>query len=169
MIRATQTSAAPDPQRQEISPSEFIKGPYLDLGKDRERFAERIYEAALQYYLQSGAVDEKLQREMIAVAAQRIKPKETGAARAGLRFQFRTKSRGNVQMSYLTLNLERLERFERIKLVIKGSTVSNVQGNPGGYNEIQHRPNIDHPRRRVAAAAGFERNAQRADRGKARR
>ena len=55
---------------------EFIKGPYLDLGKDRDRFAERIYEAALQYYVASGAVDEKLQREMITVAAQRIKPKE---------------------------------------------------------------------------------------------
>jgi ABC-type nitrate/sulfonate/bicarbonate transport system substrate-binding protein len=52
---------------------EFIRGPYLDLGKDRVRFAERIYEAAVQYYLQSGTVDEKLQREMIAVAAQRIK------------------------------------------------------------------------------------------------
>jgi len=55
---------------------EFIKGPYLDLGKDRDRFAERIYEAAVQYYLQTGTVDEKVQREMIAVAAQRVKPKE---------------------------------------------------------------------------------------------
>ena len=53
---------------------EFIRGPYLDLGKDRDRFAERVYDAALQYYLQSGTVDEKLQREMIAVAAQRVKP-----------------------------------------------------------------------------------------------
>ncbi len=53
---------------------EFIRGPYLDLGKERDRFAGRIYDAALQYYLQSGTVDEKLQREMIAVAAQRIKP-----------------------------------------------------------------------------------------------
>ena len=53
---------------------DFIKGPYLDLGKDRDRFAERVYDAALQYYLQSGTVDEKLQREMIAVAAQRVKP-----------------------------------------------------------------------------------------------
>jgi ABC-type nitrate/sulfonate/bicarbonate transport system substrate-binding protein len=52
---------------------EFIKGPYLDLGKNRERFAERIYDAALQYYLASGAVDENLQREMIATAAQRVK------------------------------------------------------------------------------------------------
>jgi ABC-type nitrate/sulfonate/bicarbonate transport system substrate-binding protein len=54
---------------------EFIKGPYLDLGKDRERFAERIYEAAIDYYLQTGTVDEKVQREMIDVAAQRVKPK----------------------------------------------------------------------------------------------
>ena len=54
---------------------EFIKGPYLDLGKERGRFAERTYEAAVQYYLASGAVDEKLQREMIEVAAQRVKPK----------------------------------------------------------------------------------------------
>jgi ABC-type nitrate/sulfonate/bicarbonate transport system substrate-binding protein len=53
---------------------EFIKGPYLDLGKERDRFAERIYEAALQYYVQSGTVDDKVQREMITVAAQRIKP-----------------------------------------------------------------------------------------------
>ena len=52
---------------------EFMKGPYLDLGKERERFAERAYDAAVQGYLLSGSVDEKLQREMIAVAAQRIK------------------------------------------------------------------------------------------------
>jgi ABC-type nitrate/sulfonate/bicarbonate transport system substrate-binding protein len=54
---------------------EFIKGPYLDLGKERDKFAERVYEAAVQYYLASGTVDEKLQREMIEVAAQRVKPK----------------------------------------------------------------------------------------------
>ena len=54
---------------------EFIKGPYLDMGKDRDKFAERVYEAAVQYYLASGTVDEKLQREMIEVAAQRVKPK----------------------------------------------------------------------------------------------
>jgi ABC-type nitrate/sulfonate/bicarbonate transport system substrate-binding protein len=53
---------------------EFMKGPYLDLGKERERFAERIHDAAVQLYLPSGAVDEELQREMIAVAAERIKP-----------------------------------------------------------------------------------------------
>jgi NitT/TauT family transport system substrate-binding protein len=52
---------------------EFIKGPYLDMGKDRDRFADRVYEAAVQYYLASGTVDEKLQREMITTAAQRVK------------------------------------------------------------------------------------------------
>jgi ABC-type nitrate/sulfonate/bicarbonate transport system substrate-binding protein len=53
---------------------EFMRGPYLDLGSDRERFTERAYDAAVQGYLLSGVVDEKVQREMIAVAAQRIKP-----------------------------------------------------------------------------------------------
>ena len=52
---------------------DFIKGPYLDMGKERDRFAERVYEAALSYYLISGVIDEKLQREMIATAAQRLK------------------------------------------------------------------------------------------------
>jgi ABC-type nitrate/sulfonate/bicarbonate transport system substrate-binding protein len=52
---------------------EFMKGPYLDLGKERERFIERAYEAAARGYLVSGVVDEKLQREMITVAAQRVK------------------------------------------------------------------------------------------------
>ena len=71
--------------------TEFIKGPYLDLGKERERHAERIYEAALQYYLQSGAVDEKLQREMIAVAAQRVKPKELAPPERVFDFTFAQK------------------------------------------------------------------------------
>ena len=70
MIRATQRSLRLIRNDKKYA-LEFIKGPYLDLGKDRDRFAERIYEAALQYYLQSGIVDEKLQREMISVAAQR--------------------------------------------------------------------------------------------------
>jgi NitT/TauT family transport system substrate-binding protein len=53
--------------------TEFIKGPYLDLGKDRDKYAERVYDAAVGYYLRTGTVDEKLQREMISVAAQRVK------------------------------------------------------------------------------------------------
>ena len=51
----------------------FIRGPFLDLGKDRDKYAERVYETAVQYYVSSGMVDEKLQREMIATAAQRLK------------------------------------------------------------------------------------------------
>jgi NitT/TauT family transport system substrate-binding protein len=54
---------------------EFIKGPYLDMGKDKDKYAERVYDTALQLFLTSGSVDEKLQREMIATAAQRVKPK----------------------------------------------------------------------------------------------
>ena len=75
MIRVTQRSLRLIRNERKYA-VEFIKGPYLDLGKDRDRFAERIYEAAVQYYLQTGTVDEKVQREMIAVAAQRVKPKE---------------------------------------------------------------------------------------------
>ncbi len=75
MIRATQKGLRLIRSDRKYA-IEFIKGPYLDLGKDRDRFAERIYDASLQYYLASGAVDEKLQREMITVAAQRVKPKE---------------------------------------------------------------------------------------------
>lgn len=53
---------------------EFIKGPHLDIEGDRNRFGERVYDAMQPVYLESGAVDEELQREMITDAAQRIKP-----------------------------------------------------------------------------------------------
>lgn len=53
---------------------------YVELGKERERFAERAYDAATQGYLSNGMVDEKLQREMIRAAAQRIKPAAPPAA-----------------------------------------------------------------------------------------
>jgi ABC-type nitrate/sulfonate/bicarbonate transport system substrate-binding protein len=72
MIRATQRSLRLIRSDKKFA-LEFIKGPYLDLGKERQRFAEQIYDAALQYYLLSGTVDETLQREMITVAAQRVK------------------------------------------------------------------------------------------------
>jgi NitT/TauT family transport system substrate-binding protein len=52
---------------------EFIRGPFLDMGKDRDKYAERVYEAAVGYLSNLGTVDEKLQREMIATAAQRTK------------------------------------------------------------------------------------------------
>jgi len=90
MIRATQRALRLIRSDKKFA-VEFIKGPYLDLGKDRDRFAERIYDAALQYYLQSGTVDEKLQREMIAVAAQRIKPKEIAPPERVFDFSFALK------------------------------------------------------------------------------
>jgi hypothetical protein len=44
------------------------------ISTERERFIERTYDAAVQSYLLTGVVDEKLQREMIALSAQRLKP-----------------------------------------------------------------------------------------------
>ncbi len=75
MIRATQRALRLIRNDRKYS-VDFIKGPFLELGKDRDRFAERIYDAAVQIYLPSGIVDEKVQREMIATAAQRLKPKD---------------------------------------------------------------------------------------------
>jgi hypothetical protein len=76
---------------------EFIKGPYLELGKDKERYAERIYNAAVQLYLTSGMVDEKVQREMIATAAERIKPKEPVPPERVFDFSFIQKVRDSVK------------------------------------------------------------------------
>jgi ABC-type nitrate/sulfonate/bicarbonate transport system substrate-binding protein len=45
----------------------FMKSSNLDLGADRDRFTERAYAAAVDGYLFAGVVDDKLQREMIAV------------------------------------------------------------------------------------------------------
>ena len=71
--------------------TDFIKGPFLDLGKDRDRYADRVYEAAIHLYLPTGAIDEKLQREMIATAAQRVKPKEPAAPERVFDFSFAQK------------------------------------------------------------------------------
>ncbi len=90
MIRATQRSLRLIRSDKKYAIG-FIKGPYLDLGRDRDRFAEQIYEAALQYYLPSGAVDEKLQREMIAVAAQRVKAAQPVAPERVFDFSFAQK------------------------------------------------------------------------------
>ena len=90
MARATQKSLRLIRNDKKFA-LEFIKDPYLDLGKDRERFAERIYDAAIQYYLMSGSVDDKLQREMIAVAAQRVKPKELAPPERVFDFSFAQK------------------------------------------------------------------------------
>src|SRR5690348_2246374 len=53
---------------------DFIKGPWLDLGKDRERIAARVYDAAAPDLLENGVVSEDIQRQMIADASARIKP-----------------------------------------------------------------------------------------------
>jgi ABC-type nitrate/sulfonate/bicarbonate transport system substrate-binding protein len=52
----------------------FMKGPHLDLSRERARFAERVYDATIQFYISPHTVDETLQREMIAIASQRVKP-----------------------------------------------------------------------------------------------
>jgi len=52
----------------------WMKGPHLDLSGERERYAERVYDATVQLYLSTPTVDEALQREMIAIASQRAKP-----------------------------------------------------------------------------------------------
>jgi hypothetical protein len=55
---------------------EFIKGPWLDIGKDREKIAARVYDLAGPALLEDGTVSEEVQREMIADASVRIKPKQ---------------------------------------------------------------------------------------------
>ena len=75
VIRATQKALRLIRNDKKFS-VDFIKGPFLDLGKERDKYADRVYDTALQFYLQSGVVDEKLQRDMITTAAQRVKPKD---------------------------------------------------------------------------------------------
>ncbi|MGB7946420.1 MAG: ABC transporter substrate-binding protein [Candidatus Binatia bacterium] len=96
MIRATQRALRliRDDKKYAI---EFIRGPYLDLGKERDRFAEQVYNAALQYYLQSGTVDEKLQREMIATASQRVKPAQPVPPERVFDFTFAQKVSGTLK------------------------------------------------------------------------
>jgi ABC-type nitrate/sulfonate/bicarbonate transport system substrate-binding protein len=55
---------------------EFIKGPWLDIGKEPEKIAARVYDIAGPALLENGSVSEDIQRQMIADAAVRIKPKQ---------------------------------------------------------------------------------------------
>jgi len=55
---------------------DFLKGPWVDLGKDPEKVAGRVYDAAGPAFLDNGLVSETIQREMIADAAVRAKPKQ---------------------------------------------------------------------------------------------
>lgn len=53
---------------------EFIKGPWLDLGKERDKIAARVYDTAAPDLLENGIVSEEIQKQMIADAAARLKP-----------------------------------------------------------------------------------------------
>jgi NitT/TauT family transport system substrate-binding protein len=55
---------------------DFLKGPLVDLGKNADKIAERVYEVAGPDFLDNGMVSEDIQRQMIADAALRIKPKQ---------------------------------------------------------------------------------------------
>jgi NitT/TauT family transport system substrate-binding protein len=55
---------------------EFLRGPWLDLGKDPEKVAARVYEVAGPAFLDDGSVSDEIQREMIADASVRAKPKQ---------------------------------------------------------------------------------------------
>jgi hypothetical protein len=55
---------------------DFLKGPWVDLGKNPEKIAARVYDMAGPDFLESGLVSEEVQRQMIADASVRIKPKQ---------------------------------------------------------------------------------------------
>jgi len=55
---------------------DFLKGPWLDIGKDPEKIAARTYDMAAPALLENGTVSEEIQRQMIADASAQIKPKQ---------------------------------------------------------------------------------------------
>lgn len=55
---------------------DFLKGPFVDLGKNADKIAERVYDLAGPDFLENGTVSEEIQRQMIADASERIKPKQ---------------------------------------------------------------------------------------------
>ena len=55
---------------------EFLKGPWLDIGKDPEKIAARTYDIAASALLENGTVSEDIQRQMIADASAQVKPKQ---------------------------------------------------------------------------------------------
>jgi ABC-type nitrate/sulfonate/bicarbonate transport system substrate-binding protein len=55
---------------------EFLKGPWVDLGKDPEKIAARVYDVAGPDFLENGLVSEEVQKQMIADASLRVKPKQ---------------------------------------------------------------------------------------------
>jgi hypothetical protein len=55
---------------------DFLKGPWVDLGKNADKIAARVYDVAGPDFLASGVVSDEIQRQMIADASQRVKPKQ---------------------------------------------------------------------------------------------
>lgn len=55
---------------------DFLKGPWVDLGKNPEKIAARVYEVAAPDFLENGLVSDEVQKQMIADASVRIKPKQ---------------------------------------------------------------------------------------------
>jgi len=55
---------------------DFLKGPWLDIGKDPEKVAARTYDIAAPALLENGTVGEDIQRQMIADASALVKPKQ---------------------------------------------------------------------------------------------
>jgi NitT/TauT family transport system substrate-binding protein len=55
---------------------DFLKGPLVDLGKNADKIAERVYDVAGPDFLDNGMVSEDIQRQMIADASLRVKPKQ---------------------------------------------------------------------------------------------
>jgi NitT/TauT family transport system substrate-binding protein len=53
---------------------EFIKGPWLDIGKEPDKIAARVYDIAAPALLENGLVSEEIQQQMIADASLRVKP-----------------------------------------------------------------------------------------------
>ena len=53
---------------------EFLKGPLVDIGKEPDKIATRVYDIAAPALLDNGAVSEEIQRQMIADASLRVKP-----------------------------------------------------------------------------------------------
>jgi NitT/TauT family transport system substrate-binding protein len=53
---------------------DFLKGPFVDIGKERDKIAPRVYDIAGPAFLESGMVSEEIQKQMIVDASLRVKP-----------------------------------------------------------------------------------------------
>ncbi len=55
---------------------DFLKGPLVDIGKNPDKIAPRVYDIAGPALLDDGTVSEEIQRQMIEDASERVKPKQ---------------------------------------------------------------------------------------------